>query len=61
MVTGGAPLNSTYLISMFIYDYSFVYFDMGYASAVSWVLLIFISICAFFMYRVSDGGKYEKK
>ncbi len=61
MITGGAPLNSTYLISMFIYDYSFVYFDMGYASAVSWVLLIFISLCAFFMYRVSDGGKYEKK
>lgn len=42
LVTGKGPLNSTYLTSMFIYDYAFKYFNMGYASAASWVLFLII-------------------
>lgn len=61
MVTGGAPLNFTYFIAMFIYDHSFVYFDMGYASAVSWVLMILISVMSAFVFRISDGGNNEEK
>lgn len=42
LVTGKGPLNSTYLTSMFIYDNAFKYFNMGYASAASWVLFVII-------------------
>lgn len=52
MITGGAPLKSTYLVSMMIYDYSFVYFDMGYASAVSWVVLIIVSLTVYAIFKV---------
>ncbi len=55
MITGGNPLNFTYLISMLIYDNSFVYFDMGYASAVSWILLIVLAVPSAVMIK-----KYER-
>ncbi len=61
MVTGGQPLNSTYLISMFIYDYSFIHFDMGYASAVSWTLLVFVSVLAFTVFKLMGGENDEKE
>jgi len=31
----GAPLRSTYLLPLYIYDSAFKKFDMGYASAIS--------------------------
>ena len=55
MITGGNPLNFTYLISMLIYDNSFIYFDMGYASAVSWILLIVLAVPSAIMIK-----KYER-
>lgn len=42
LVTGKGPLNATYLTSMFVYDNAFKYFNMGYASAASWILFIII-------------------
>ena len=42
LITGKGPLNATYLSSMFIYDNAFKYFNMGYASAASWVLFVII-------------------
>jgi len=38
MVTEGGPLHATYLMSMYIYDQSFKYFNLGYGSALSWIL-----------------------
>lgn len=63
IVTGRGPLNSTYLTSMFIYDKAFKEFDMGYASAASWVLfaiIVFMTVILFASQRkwvyYSDGG-----
>ncbi len=42
LVTGKGPLNATYLTSMFVYDNAFKFFNMGYASAASWVLFVII-------------------
>jgi oligogalacturonide transport system permease protein len=42
MVTEGGPLHSTYLMSLYIYEQGFKYFNMGYASALSWVLFVLI-------------------
>lgn len=38
MVTDGGPLHSTYVLALYIYDQSFRYFNLGYGSALSWVL-----------------------
>lgn len=39
VMTGGGPLNSTNLLVFYIYDQAFAQFDMGYAAAVTVVLL----------------------
>ena len=44
LITQGGPLRSTYLISMFIYDQSFRMMNLGYGSALSWVLFLVIAI-----------------
>jgi len=46
IITGGGPLKSTYLLPLMIYEESFKYFEMGYASAISWVLFLLTAICA---------------
>ncbi len=38
MVTEGGPLQSTYLLSLYIYEESFRYFNLGYGAAMSWML-----------------------
>ncbi|OCX65668.1 sugar ABC transporter permease [Thioclava sp. SK-1] len=42
IITQGGPLKSTYLLPLYIYDEAFRRFDMGYASAIAWVLFIII-------------------
>jgi oligogalacturonide transport system permease protein len=42
IITNGGPLKSTYLLPLYIYDKAFKSFDMGYASAVAWILFVII-------------------
>lgn len=42
VITGGGPLKSTYLLPLYIYDEAFKNFNMGYASAIAWVLFLVI-------------------
>ncbi len=44
IITGGGPLKSTYLLPFYIYDEAFKRFDMGYASAIAWVLFVIIMV-----------------
>jgi multiple sugar transport system permease protein len=40
----GGPVDSTLFYTLYIYQQAFVNFDMGYAAALAWVLLIFIGL-----------------
>ncbi|WP_417669778.1 carbohydrate ABC transporter permease [Roseibium sp.] len=44
IITEGGPLKSTYLLPLYIYDEAFKKFDMGYASAIAWVLFVIIMV-----------------
>jgi multiple sugar transport system permease protein len=44
MLTQGQPGTSTETISWYIYQVGYKFFNMGYASAVSYLLLIFLSV-----------------
>ncbi|MDZ4867458.1 MAG: sugar ABC transporter permease [Alphaproteobacteria bacterium] len=46
IITGGGPLKSTYLLPLMIYEEAFKYFEMGYASAITWVLFLLTAVCA---------------
>ncbi len=43
-ITQGGPGNSTTVLSLFIYQNAFRYYEMGYASAISWSLFAIILI-----------------
>jgi oligogalacturonide transport system permease protein len=43
MVTEGGPLHSTYVLALYIYDQCFRYFNVGYGSALSWVLFAIVA------------------
>lgn len=40
----GGPLDSTLLLSLYLYLSGFAFFKMGYASAIAWVILVIVSI-----------------
>ena len=41
----GGPVDSTLFYTLYLYQQGFANFDMGYASAMAWVLLIVIAVC----------------
>ena len=58
LVTGKGPLNATYLTSMYIYDNAFKYFNMGYASAASWILFLIIVAVTLILFATQDKWGY---
>ena len=66
MVTEGGPLHSTYLLSLYIYEQSFKLFNLGYGTALSWVLFALVAVLsavAFYSskYWVYYAGEKEGK
>ncbi len=53
IATNGGPARATWFISLHIYQNAFVSFDMGYASALSWVFFIIISGLTFLQFKLS--------
>lgn len=52
-MTGGGPIFSTESIVMYLYEKGFVEFDMGYASAIAWVLFLIILAVSAVQLRVA--------
>lgn len=57
IMTSGGPLNKTTTIVHQIYRRGFLEFKMGYASAISVVLLIFSMIVTVCIFRFGSGGQ----
>ncbi|HZF15070.1 MAG TPA: sugar ABC transporter permease [Steroidobacteraceae bacterium] len=53
IITAGGPLKSTYLLPLMIYEEAFKYFDVGYASALSWLLFLIVGIFSALAFRSS--------
>ncbi|TDO95898.1 carbohydrate ABC transporter permease [Marinomonas balearica] len=44
VITAGGPAKATYLFSLYIYETAFKHFELGYGSALAWVLFIVVAI-----------------
>ena len=44
IITQGKPLNSTLFYALYLYQKAFTDYDMGYACAMAWVLLVIIGL-----------------
>lgn len=58
IITEGGPLKSTYLLPLYIYDKAFKSFDMGYASAIAWVLFAIIMVLTLIAFWSSKKWVY---
>lgn len=62
IITGGGPGKSTLFYVLNLYNRAFKYFDMGYSSALAWVLVIIIVLSSMAVYRTQNKWVfYEQK
>jgi multiple sugar transport system permease protein len=53
IMTGGGPANATLFYLLYLYRNAFNWFEMGYASALAWLLFLVIMLCTLIMLRSS--------
>jgi multiple sugar transport system permease protein len=58
----GGPLDGTLLYSLYLFRQGFQFFDMGYASAMAWVMLIIVAVLTSILFLSSKFWvHYESK
>ena len=58
VATDGGPLDSTLFYVLYLFRQAFQYFNMGYASALAWVLFVIILALTLLIVRSSDRWVY---
>ena len=58
VMTKGGPLNSTLFYNLYLYNKAFDDFQMGYSSAMAWVLFVIALIVTFIQFRLSKKWVY---
>jgi multiple sugar transport system permease protein len=62
VLTQGGPGMSTEILNYYTYRYGFKFFHMGYASALSWLLVIVITIISLILVkRIRSRGTYAEE
>ncbi|WP_077623312.1 carbohydrate ABC transporter permease [Sediminibacillus massiliensis] len=59
IITDGGPDNSTLFYSLYLYRNAFQYFNMGYASALAWVLLVIALTMTLTFFKLSKKWGLE--
>ncbi|MBN1285821.1 MAG: sugar ABC transporter permease [Anaerolineae bacterium] len=54
----GGPVRSTLFYNLYLYQNAFRYFEMGYASAMAWVLLVIVLLLTLLIFRSSSAWVY---
>jgi multiple sugar transport system permease protein len=58
----GGPLDGTLLYSLYIFQKAFNFFQMGYASAMAWVMLVVVGLLTLLLFKTSKYWvHYESK
>ncbi|WP_233530914.1 carbohydrate ABC transporter permease [Paenibacillus alkalitolerans] len=65
IITKGGPVQSTYMYALFLYEKAFKHYQMGYASALAWILLAIVAALTalnffasrYWVFYEADGGK----
>jgi multiple sugar transport system permease protein len=51
VMTNGGPNDATLFYVLYLYRNAFQYFKMGYASALAWVLFVYILVLTLLIFR----------
>lgn len=58
VTNGGDPLKTTLFYAVYLYKRSFEYYEMGYGSALTWVLLVIIAVFTAIIFKSSSAWVY---
>lgn len=58
ILTGGGPANATLFVLLYLYNKAFLIFQMGYASAIAWVLFVIILIFTLIQFGIARRWVY---
>ncbi|MDC7232066.1 MAG: sugar ABC transporter permease [Spirochaetales bacterium] len=60
VVSGGSgdPLNSTLVYALYLYQRAFKYYEMGYSSAMAWVLVLIVGLFTAIVFKSSSSWVY---
>jgi len=58
LITNGGPMDETLFYSLYLYQKGFKHFEMGYASALAWVLLVMIATATALVFRYTGRLVY---
>lgn len=58
VMTGGGPVDSTLFYALYLYRNAFKLLQMGYASAMAWVLLVIILVLTWLQFRLGRSWVY---
>jgi multiple sugar transport system permease protein len=58
VATGGGPAYASLFYSLYIYQQAFQNLNMGYASAMAWVLLLIVIALTWVQFKLSSGWVY---
>ncbi|MBC7260809.1 MAG: sugar ABC transporter permease [Chloroflexi bacterium] len=56
VMTAGGPLKSTDVIGYYLYRYGFRYHELGFASAIAYVMFVFVFVLTVLQFRIARGG-----
>lgn len=60
VITQGGPADATNVYSLYLYNQAFSYRNMGYASAMGWLMLVVISVITLIIFKTSKVWVYEQ-
>jgi multiple sugar transport system permease protein len=62
VITNGGPMDTTLVYALYLYQRAFIVFQMGYSSAMAWVLLLVIAVFTAINFKFSSNWVfYEDK
>ena len=60
VITKGGPNDATNFYALYVYNQAFKYYDMGYASAMSWVMLVIIGLVTLLIFKTSKKWVFSE-
>ncbi|MBW4080283.1 carbohydrate ABC transporter permease [Paenibacillus sp. S150] len=69
VITNGGPMNSTYVYALYLYERAFSRYQLGYSSALAWIMLVMIVLATVIIafsakywvfYETDTGGRKRK-
>jgi multiple sugar transport system permease protein len=61
LITDGGPQNSTLLFPLLLYRQAFIFFRMGYAAALAWVLFLLVLLITLVVFRTAGRRVYYEE